>query len=149
MVIDTAWGHLQTRFSEWWMGGYMFVWGLYLAIHPGMFDQPEWRGLQAAAPQSIWATVAAVSGFARLGALYVNGRHFHTPTIRLITSFVSLFIWTQVWIGCLKAPTDNIGVIGYSMLMLADIYSAYRASADVTLVSRSRKSELDRGAQSS
>lgn len=154
MVVSTTWQHFQVRFSEWFAAITLFGWGVYLIIHPGMMLDPRvaslWTGMVAIMPQETWGLAAVLTGACRLAALYVNGHHSRTPLIRLIASFFSAFVWTQVSVGLWKAGVPNTGVWLYPCLVAADIYSAFRASGDVTLVSkRLRESEESGGGSGS
>lgn len=137
IVQHTTWHHFQVRFSEWFCAGLLFCFGLYLATHSDMFARsPNWQGMREMFPQAVWAVSATIIGFARLGALYVNGRHRRTPLIRLIASFFSAFFFTQVVVGLWNAQVPTTGIVTYAFVVGADIYSAFRASADVTYGSK-------------
>lgn len=140
MVVSTTWQHFQVRFSEWFAAFALFGWGVYLIVHPGMMLDSRvaalWTGMVAIMSQESWGLIAVLTGACRLGALYVNGHHTRTPAVRLVASFFSAFVWTQVSIGLWKAGVPNTGIWVYPCLVVADIYSAFRASGDVTLVSK-------------
>ena len=145
MVISTTWQHFQVRFSEWFGAGCLFAWGIYVTLHPSMFTAPAtatvFAGMNAIMPQQSWGLMATLVGFTRLAALYVNGHHTRTPSVRLVASFFSAFVWTQVVVGLFNAHVAQTGVVIYTGMILADIYSAFRASGDVTLVSRRLREE--------
>lgn len=136
----TVWKHFQARFAEWFNAGILFSWGAYVILHPGMMTDPRvsalWQGLLRVAAQETWGMLALIVGFARMAALYVNGSHRRTPMVRLIASFFSAFILTQIVVGLFNGDGPNTGRIIYPALILADIYSAFRASADMTFVAR-------------
>lgn len=140
MIVSTTWQHFQVRFSEWFGAACLFAWGAYVVLHPGMFTADGagvmFSGMVAIMPQQTWGLVAVLVGFMRLAALYVNGHHTRTPAIRLATSFASAFVWTQVVVGMWSAGIAQTGVVIYTGMVCADIYSAFRASGDVTLLSR-------------
>ncbi len=140
MVISTTWQHFQVRFSEWFGAACLFAWGVYVTLKPGMFTgeaaKVMFSGMVAIMPQQSWGLMAVLVGFARLSALYVNGHHTRTPSIRLVASFFSAFVWTQVVVGLYNAGVPQTGVVIYTGMVCADIYSAFRASGDVTLVSK-------------
>lgn len=139
-IRTAAWQHFQARFAEWMNSGILACWGAYLILHPGLFADPrvaaQWAGLNAAGAQQTWGLVALIVGLSRLGALWINGRHKRTPMVRLLASFFSAFILTQIVLGLWNSGVPNTGIIVYSFLVLADIYSAFRASADMTFVAR-------------
>ncbi len=135
-----GWKHFAARALEWLNAGLLTSWGSYVILHPGMFSDPRvaslWTGLLKIATQETWGIIAFAVGFARLAALYINGNHKRTPMVRLATSFFSAFVWTQVVIGMANSGVPNTGLVVYTGLILADIYSAFRASADVQYVAR-------------
>lgn len=145
MILETSstWKHFQARFAEWFNAFAMMLWGSYVILHPGMFLDPKlaalWVGLLDVASQQTWGLIAFINGVIRLCALYVNGRRKATPSIRLAASFVSAFIWTQIVLGMWNGGTPNTGLVVYPMLILADIYSAFRAGADATYVARTEQ----------
>lgn len=139
-VKTTAWNHFQARFAEWMNAFVLFGFGAYLVLHPAMFDDPRvsalWSGMKAAGTQGSWGLVCLIVGTGRFAALWINGRHKRTPMVRLIASFFSAFIITQICLGLWNAGVPNTGLIIYPVLVLADLYSAFRASADMTYVAR-------------
>lgn len=142
MILETSksWKHFQARFAEWFNAGIMTMWGVYVILHVGMFEHgplsPLWTGLLAVATQQTWGMIALVTGLVRLAALYVNGRVHATPSIRLAASFISAFLWTQISLGIWNSGISNPALVLYPALILADIYSAFRAGADATYVAR-------------
>ncbi len=140
--VSSGWKHFQARFAEWLNAGILFSWGFYIIIHPGIMSNKAisamWQGFLALAPEQAWGLIALLTGFMRLGALYVNGVHHRTPTIRLVTSFISAFVFVQITSGLWNGGAPNTGIVVYSALIVADIYSAFRASADVTFVAKAR-----------
>ena len=146
-IRTTHWKHFQARALEWLNAGILICWGLYLLLHPGMFSDPRvsamWTGLGTIAAQPTWGVVALIGGGVRASALYVNGRSKRTPLIRLIASFFSAFILTQITMGLFNSDTPNTGVIVYSALVLADLYSAFRSSADAMFVAQHGKDQSE------
>lgn len=139
-VRTAAWNHFQARFAEWMNAVIVAGFGMYLILHPGMFDDPRvaalWAGLKAAGSQPTWGLTCLLVGIARITALWINGRHKRTPMVRLIASFFSAFIITQLSLALWNTGVPNTGLIVYPVLVLADLYSAFRASADMTFVAR-------------
>ena len=125
--------HFEARAVEWISGLILMAWGAYLIIFPGIFagpTRPIWLVHEALAPQEIWGFGGFVIGTIRVVALFINGKWGLTPMIRVFTSFLSVFVWFWVAVGLFKVPFPNTGVVVYSGLMLADMYSAFRAASD-------------------
>lgn len=155
MLILSLKEHFPARLPEWFMSGMLFMWGGYLVFHPEVFTQPAtaqvMSGLAAMAgllpPAAMWGLTAVVVGMIRGSALFINGAYTRTPLIRLITSFASAFVFTQVVIGLVKSGVANTGLPVYVGLVVLDIVSAYRAATDAVYAEKVRhdtKQELRR-----
>lgn len=149
MVVRSLKQHWPARKMEWLMSGIMVAWGCYVLLHPGMFTDPDTRvlfgGLAAISdpvtdfPALAWGGVAFVVGMARAIALFVNGAWTRTPLIRVIASFVSMFIFTQIVIGLWQSGVPNTGLVVYPWFVVADLLSAYRAAVDVVHAEKERE----------
>lgn len=139
MLIVSLKKHFPARLPEWWMSAMLVCWGLYILFHPGVFTSPATRelfsGMVAMAgaldPAELWGTCALLVGAIRAVALFINGAYTRTPAVRVATSFVSAFIWTQVCVGFLNSGVANTGVVIYAGMVVLDIMSAYRAATDM------------------
>lgn len=120
------------RAIEWLIGMIGLSWGAVVLSFTQMFDsQPSlYGGMSSIMPQPLWGIVAFADGLIRLGALYINGNHFRTPTIRMVTSFISMLIWFSVFVGLLKTGVPQMGWAIYPCLLIGDLWSVYRASQD-------------------
>lgn len=105
------------RAVEWLLGFMTISWGVLIAGSPGMGVSQSWG----------WCAIMA--GLARLGALYVNGAHHRTPAARVVTSFLSMFLWFWITVQVLGSPVGRDLAI-YPWLMLAEGFSVYRAGGD-------------------
>lgn len=125
--------HFEARSLEWFSAGILFAWGTQVSLHPGMFLDPSkgtvFNGLLAMWDQATWAYVTTMVASIRLVALFINGKWGLTPWIRTATSFLSVGAWFCVTVGLLNG-TANTGVVVYGGLMLADMFSAFRAAGD-------------------
>lgn len=152
MILQVVGKHFPARALEWFGALTMFPWGLYVFFHPTLFTDPRiasvFAGLADIAwfwpPHISWGLTATSIAAARLIALWINGtRPVATPRIRLVASFLSAFVWTQVFVGMLNSDVPNTGLVLYTALIGADIYSAFRATRDVVLTSRERRIERE------
>lgn len=140
VIIQSLREHWPSRTMEWLMSLFLLSWGLYILFNPAIFTQPESAALFAGMasmvsaftlyPALAWGGGAFAVGLARAVALFVNGAYTRTPLIRVAASFGSMFIVTQIIIGLWKSGVPNVGLVTYSILVLADIISAYRAGHD-------------------
>lgn len=141
MMIQSLKKHFPARVNEWFSGFAMIAWGSYLVIYPGMMTSGDTGKLYEAMiqmwSQPTWALFAMFVGSTRCVALFVNGAYTRTPMIRVITSFLSMFIWTQALVGVSHVP--NLGVVMYGWALIADLYSAYRAGMDAVFAERQRR----------
>jgi hypothetical protein len=145
MILEVINKHFPARALEWFGGFVMLAWGIYVYTHPTLFTDPRiatlFKGLADIAwfvpPNVSWGLFAVTIATARIVALWINGsRPVATPRVRLAASFASAFVWTQVLVGLLKADVPNTGLVVYTALIGADIYSAFRATRDVVATSR-------------
>lgn len=122
------------RAIEWLLGFILLSWGIIVLWHPDMFSSSPvyngWRHITQ--DQQMWGLVASTTGAARLAALYINGAHRRTPTVRVLTSFLSMFVWFWVVVGMLIVDI-NTGLAVYPWLMVGEAFSVYRASGDAYL----------------
>lgn len=149
MIIRSLRQHWPARKMEWLMAGFLLCWGVYVLLHPQLFSNPATQVLFAGmasitAPITIypalaWGGVAAVVGLCRGLALFVNGAWTRTPLIRLIASFASMFVVTQIVVGLWKSGVPNTGLTVYPWLIVADLLSAYRAAVDVVHAEKQRE----------
>ena len=122
--------HFEVRSLEWFNGLYLFLWGAYVILHPGMMDLIVYRGLTDLAGQEWWGLTAFTIGGIRIGALWVNGRWGLTPIIRVVTSFLSVFVWFWICVGLYRSGLPQTGLVIYPGLVAADMFSAFRAASD-------------------
>jgi hypothetical protein len=125
--------HFEARAVEWCSAFILAAWGADLILHPGLFTgitAPVWQAHLVLADQEVWGFGAFTAGGIRVVALFINGRWGLTPLIRVATSFLSVFVWFWVAVGLFLAGFANTGVVVYTGLMLADMYSAFRAASD-------------------
>lgn len=149
MIIRSLKQHWPARKLEWLMSGFMLAWGWYVLMHPGLFTNPEtanlFRGLAELSspitqyPALLWGGSSFMVGLCRAVALFVNGAYTRTPLIRLVASFISMFIVTQIVIGLWKSGVPNTGLVVYPWFVVADLLSAYRAAVDVVHAEKQRE----------
>ncbi len=148
MILEVINKHFPARALEWFGGFTLLAWGSYVYTHPTLFSDPRtsalFKGMTDIAwfypPNVSWGMTAVLIGIGRLIALFINGsRPVATPRVRLAASFASAFVWTQVLVGLLKSDVANTGLVVYTALICADIYSAFRATRDVVASSRDHK----------
>lgn len=146
MLIVSLKQHFPARWPEWFMAGMSFAWGVYVTLHPDLFTNDATRqvlsGLALMAgnmpPAAFWGLTTVILGLIRASALFINGAFSRTPMIRLLMSFASAFVWTQVCIGLVKSGVPNTGLVVYAGLVVMDIVSAYRAATDTVFAEKVR-----------
>lgn len=154
MIIQSLRQHWPSRKMEWLGSGFLVSWGIYVLLHPELFTQDAtaqvFQGLAALSdpyfryPAIAWGGLAFGVGLARAVALFINGAYVRTPAIRVATSFVSIFILTQICLGMWHSGVPNTGIVVYPWLIIADIISAYRAAVDVVYAETVRQQSKDR-----
>lgn len=149
MIIRSLRQHWPARKMEWLMSGVLIAWGWYVLMHPGLFTSPAtatlFSGLASISapvtefPALLWGGGAFLVGLARGIALFVNGAWTRTPLIRVVASFISMFIFTQIVIGLWQSGVPNTGLVVYPWFVVADLLSAYRAAVDVVHAEKQRE----------
>ncbi len=125
--------HFTARQIEWFSAVMLWAWGSYVLLHPGLFRGPassDFLGMRTLAPQQVWGYVAFFAGNTRVAALFINGKWGVTPLIRILTSFMSIFVWFWICVGLYLLNTPTTGFVMYGGLLLADMTSAFRAAGD-------------------
>lgn len=154
MLIRELQRHFPARLPEWANAFTMFAWGTYILLHPGIFASNElyqafvsmaWTSAEGPArvamSERLWGLITVWVGMLRACALFVNGSYWRTPTIRLICSGVSAFIWAQVVIGLLGIHVPSTGLVMYGSVLLLDLISGYRAAVDAVIARDTRRNE--------
>ena len=149
MIVTSLRQHWPARKLEWLMAGFLSTWGLYVLLHPELFTSPATAELFAGLasltnpisdyPALVWGWACLLVGLGRGLALFVNGAWTRTPLVRLIASFISMVIMTQIVAGMWNSGVPNTGVVVYPWLVIADLLSAYRAAVDVVHAEKQRE----------
>lgn len=148
MILRSLRQHWPSRKLEWIMSGFMGSWGTYVLLHPQIFTNAETAALLSGLaslssplteyPALLWGGAAFLTGLSRGIALFINGAYTRTPLVRVITSFVSMFILTQIVIGMWRSGVPNLGLVVYPWIVVADLLCAYRAAVDVVHAEKER-----------
>lgn len=142
MLIQRLKTHFPARAIEWLMAGIMFTWGYYIVTHPQLFTAPETKAVFSGIvrvsdffgqPPVTIGLMAVLTGFTRAAALFVNGAVTKTPLVRLMTAFVSAYLWTSICVGLWLSDVANTGLVIYPWFVLADVVSGYRAGYDLVI----------------
>lgn len=149
IIVHSLKQHWPARKLEWLMSGFLLTWGLYVLLHPTLFTAPEtaavFSGLTELSssfteyPALFWGWACFGVGLGRAVSLFVNGAWTRTPMIRLVASFISMFIMTQIVVAMWKSGVPNTGLVVYPWLVVADLLSAYRAAVDVVHAEKQRE----------
>ena len=130
--------HFVIRSLEWFNAMTLFSWGSYVTLHPTLFSQSGAEVLVSIMPQCAWGYSATVIALVQVFSLFVNGRWGLTPVIRAATSILSVGAWFFITVGIRNTGPDTDAVI-YPALMLAGVFSVFRAASDAAEVSYRKK----------
>ena len=119
--------HFHVRALEWSLAGIMLAIGLCLFNSYPTLDQPVFEPVREWGDDNFWGTTLCIVAMLRLVALWRNGGWVPSPWIRLATAVMSACIWSLFALGLKQAFVLFPIFIGF---VLADIYSAGRASSD-------------------
>lgn len=134
-VVRGIHAHLPARAAEWALGAILFNWGWILLLPGQTFGREAYDLMVAIAPEPIWGIACLVIGATRLIALVINGTFADTaysrfsPHVRTAMSGLSCFFWLQIVLSFALAPPGT-GLAVYPVLLVLDLYSAYRAAGD-------------------
>lgn len=160
MLLKSLKTHFPARVTEWLMSGVLFTWGYYVVTHPQIFTNPEtaaiFRGIGSIAewfgqPPVTMGIMALLTGFARACALFVNGAVTKTPLVRLLTAFMSAYLWTSICVGLWLSGVESTGLVVYPWFVIADVISGYRAGYDLVIaentakITRAQRNDRDSG----
>lgn len=131
--------HFPIRVAEWIM-----VWpalGMWFALQadPEMFAKSRsFAYIATWASESAWAWAILLAALARLLALTVNGTFkgfAFSPHIRAAASLIGVAVWSQISLGFLMAfilaNGAASGIIGWSTLVIVEIWNVFRSWSDV------------------
>lgn len=134
-VLRGIQSHLPARASEWALGAILFNWGWILLLPRETFSREAYALMLAVMPENAWGAGCLLLGAVRLLALVVNGTFASTaysrfsPHVRTGMSVLSCFFWLQIVLSFALAPAGT-GMAVYPVLLVLDLYCAYRASRD-------------------
>jgi hypothetical protein len=129
--------HLSIRGVEWLVGFILLTWGFVVLIEPDSFRMyPTFAVMARWAPQPVWGMAAFCIGVARITALFINGRWRKSPQVRLVTSFLSAFIWTQIFLAVISHDYNNPWHSIVVWFIIADVYAAFTAAMDAKLAKK-------------
>ena len=137
IVVRVARGitdHVPARASEWALALVLVNWGWTLLL-PGSVFQTSAVFIEMArwASENQWGWACFAMGMIRFSALFVNGTFpsfRYSPHIRSAMSFLACAFWFTISIGIFQANVPTTGLAVYPVLLLLDMYNAYRAAGD-------------------
>jgi len=137
IVVRVARGitdHFPARASEWALSLVLLNWGWTLMLPGSVFgtssafvEMAKW------ASEPVWGWACFLMGGIRFVALFVNGTFpsfRFSPHVRSLMSFFSCAFWFTISFGILQANVPTTGLAVYPVLLLLDMYNAYRAAGD-------------------
>lgn len=134
-VVRGIQSHLPARAAEWALGAVLFNWGWILLLPRQTMGREAYDLMLAVAPEAAWGIGCLAVGAVRLLALVINGTFAQTaysrysPHVQAGMSILSCFFWLQIVLSFALAPVGT-GVAVYPVLLVLDLYCAYRASRD-------------------
>lgn len=136
-VVHGVSSHLEARASEWALGFMLLIWGIQL-LQPGdLFAiSPAYDILAEIMPENVWGFACFLVGGSRLVALLINGTFADTaysrysPHVRAAMAVLSAFFWLNIAISVAVGRPGGTGMAIYPVLLLLDLYNAYRSSGD-------------------
>lgn len=124
--------HFNIRLGEWLASFILVSLSILLFVATTMFARSPayFAGLINVGTQPSWGIALAIMGWARIIALWINGRKPITPYIRMILAFLSCFVWWQVTICLFLSGVPGFAWAIIPWLLALDMYNVFRSSAD-------------------
>lgn len=123
------------RLSEWVAAGVLFALGWMLSSNETLMSSAStqaYRFMLSVADQQTWAWLLMCFGFARLVVMIINGGWRRTPHARVVSAFLSCFIWAQLMVSFAAVPGFALVMAGgYLALDLCNILRAARDARTV------------------
>jgi hypothetical protein len=138
--------HWRIRRAEWLLALSVLSLGIAWALHPAMFELPNFSAMRSMMSPGTWAAVALAIGLVRVSVLYVNGFWRASPHFRAVAAFLSGFLWTSLFMATLASDALGVGVAIWPLFFFFDALSAVDAAADAR-VSDIRAKENKLGAR--
>jgi hypothetical protein len=128
---------VASRLFEWASSFMMLGIGVHLMLWPGAVHGNAFAFLLHYVPAETMSLFFWVLAISRIAALIINGHSPRLgPIVRGVASGMAAIIWGQMaaTLYVLSAAGDvtpSSGIPIYSVLMLTELFSVYRASSDV------------------
>jgi hypothetical protein len=135
MVTPTIRQYVESRLFEWVMATSMVSLAVEIFFFPRILGATSFNLLTDLIPGQFIAAFLFFFGIVRIGALIANGRSIvHGPRIRAIAAIAGAVLWAQFAFSLIVEFYDappSPGIPFWTTFVLAELYSAYRASHDV------------------
>ena len=126
--------YLEGRLFEWVVATNMTLLGIEMLLFPILTQAKSFIELTKILPGQLIAWFMVAFGLARIAALIANGRStFYGPRVRSIGAIAGAVLWMQFTYSLIINFEDSrpsLGVTFWSVFVLAELYSAYRAETD-------------------
>ena len=135
---------VRVRSGEWMTSAMLITFGFMLSSRPDMFNSEFYAGL-AWAPQSLWAAVSMIIGFARVSTLVINGAWRYSAHARALLAAASVFIWGGLVEGIWAFGRPTLGMALCPWLLIIDLCALWWASGDARdsiIAARRRASKI-------
>lgn len=130
LKVDTLGDSLKFRLSEWGLSVIMLCFG-FILLHPyDTLAAPVYALMRSTASEMVWGWGCFILGATRLIVLIINGAWKRSPHFRAFAAFLSCFVWVQIALSLSVGGTLPTGIAVYSVFVIMDMVSAYRAAAD-------------------
>ena len=119
------------RRIEWWFARVTLLFGLFLMVPRQSMDAAAFFQLRLWAPEVYWGGLFAVTGVTHCTALWINGRRWWTPLVRLCIAAINFAVYLVFATGFWTIDPWTTGVFSYGISMsYASIIVFYGAVKD-------------------
>lgn len=137
MILVTARKYsFRERAPEWILSIGLLIWGVSLALHPGLFEAVGYyRPLLNIMSQQGWVVATMGIALFRLISLSINGLWRPTTHMRAIGAIGGVTIWSSLFIiSLLNQNARATGVGTFGMLLAFDFLALWWAAGDAKVV---------------
>jgi hypothetical protein len=138
MMTPTMRHYVEGRLFEWTMSSGMVLLAVEIFLWPKTLEASSFYWLVLFLPGNFVGIFMLFIGVARIAALFANGRSMvHGPRVRAVGALAGAVMWAQMDLALAMPFISNErdipspGIPFWFMFTLAELYSAYRAAADV------------------
>lgn len=129
---------------EWVLAGGLLVWGVSLALNPGLFKENSFYTnlLNIVPEQWMWSVGSIAVAIVRLSALFLDGQWRYSPHLRAGTSALSSIMWGILFlIAVMQAEFRAPSTVILGMPLILEFCTMWFSAGDAKVNDQSANSK--------